>query len=323
MKKRIVFGSLMIAGVVGLFTLDWWVSGLFPSQRPAPWAMEWFVSSISQQSPVSLPPGVLINVYPLEGLVIALLAAVLVVFSLREISDLMAHGALPLLKVSALVGALAVAAWPFYSRFLWPALPISLGEFVLIAAVILLAFAEQMIRFRIENALAHLAGTFLAVLYLGVGTAFIVSTRLNFGILPLVLFLVAVKFTDIGAYFTGSAIGKHKMIPWLSPGKTWEGLAGGLVAAAGMSMLVVAICRAANFDILWPPGLSYAKTAIFGVIVGLAGQFGDLCESLLKRSAGAKDSGAVVPEFGGLLDILDSPLLAAPVAYVLLAIMAR
>ena len=68
-------------------------------------------------------------------------------------------------------------------------------------------------------------------------------------------------------------------------------------------------------------GLSLGEAAVFGVVVGAAGQFADLCESLLKRSAAVKDSGSLVPEFGGMLDILDSPLLAAPVAYLLLAVL--
>ena len=127
------------------------------------------------------------------------------------------------------------------------------------------------------------------------------------------LFLAAVKCTDIGAYFVGSAVGRHKLIVWLSPGKSWEGLIGGLAFAAGVSILVAWA---------WKIDAAVWEAAVFGVAVALAGQFGDLCESLLKRSARVKDSGAALPEFGGVLDLLDSPLLAAPVGYVLLAAMA-
>jgi phosphatidate cytidylyltransferase len=170
-------------------------------------------------------------------------------------------------------------------------------------------FLEQMIRHRLDAALARVGATLLAVAYLGVGAAVMLAIRVDKGVPALILFLAAVKCTDIGAYFTGSAIGRHKLIAWLSPGKSWEGLFGGLAAAAGVSMLVV-----------WLLGMrmSLAWAAGFGVIVGAVGQFADLCESLLKRSAKIKDSGALVPEFGGVLDVLDSPLLAAPAAYVLL-----
>jgi len=97
----------------------------------------------------------------------------------------------------------------------------------------------------------------------------------------------------------------------LSPGKSWEGLAGGLALAAGVGALGAWLLTRTGTP---------AFGALFGLIVGLAGQFGDLCESLLKRSAGAKDSASLVPTFGGILDIIDSPLLAAPPAVLLLAL---
>jgi phosphatidate cytidylyltransferase len=172
-------------------------------------------------------------------------------------------------------------------------------------------FAEQMLRARTADAVRRVAVTLLAVVYLGAGAALLVATRTDFGVPALLLVLAAVKFTDIGAYFTGSFFGRHKLIPWLSPGKSWEGLAGGLAAGAGIAMLAAAV--------LGPETLTLAEAALLGVVLGLAGQFADLCESLLKRSADVKDAGAVVPEFGGVLDILDSPLLAAPVGYALLA----
>ena len=140
------------------------------------------------------------------------------------------------------------------------------------------------------------------------------AIRLDFNLPVLVLFLVSVKFMDIGAYFTGSAIGKHKLIPWLSPGKTWEGLAGGTVVSAGMAILTAA---ALGVHLSEHP-MRWVQAGVFGAVVGLVGQFGDLAESLLKRAANVKDSGHLVPEFGGLLDILDSPLLAAPAGYLLL-----
>ncbi|MEL7238219.1 MAG: phosphatidate cytidylyltransferase, partial [Planctomycetota bacterium] len=110
---------------------------------------------------------------------------------------------------------------------------------------------------------------------------------------------------------TGKSLGKHKLIPFLSPGKTWEGLAGGVVTAA----LVGAAC-APGLDLL-----TWWKGAIFGAVIGVVGQAGDLLESLMKRDADVKDSSQLLPGFGGVLDVIDSPLVAAPVAYLLFGLL--
>ena len=124
------------------------------------------------------------------------------------------------------------------------------------------------------------------------------------------MILLCVKMTDIGAFFTGRAIGKHKLIPWLSPGKTWEGLAGGLVLSG-----IVGACFAPSIvDLEWYKG------ALFGILIGGIGQLGDLLESMMKRDADVKDSGDLIPGFGGMLDVIDSPLLAAPFAYLLFSL---
>ena len=108
----------------------------------------------------------------------------------------------------------------------------------------------------------------------------------------------------MGAYGVGRWLGKHKLIVWLSPGKTWEGFVGGLAAAAFIGMLL------SHFS----PEFAWWEGLLAGVVLGAAGQMGDLLESLLKRDAGVKDSG-LVPGFGGVLDMLDSAVLAAPLAY--------
>ena len=124
--------------------------------------------------------------------------------------------------------------------------------------------------------------------------------------------MLTVKASDMGAYFTGMAIGRHKMIPWLSPAKSWEGLAGGIAFAAAAGGALAA----------WSWSLDDPRDHVpvalgigAGAALGLVGTFGDLAESLLKRSAGIKDSGRVLPGMGGVLDVLDSPLLAGPVVW--------
>jgi phosphatidate cytidylyltransferase len=139
-----------------------------------------------------------------------------------------------------------------------------------------------------------------------------------------------VKNADIGAFVTGKLAGKHKLIPWLSPGKTIEGFVGGLVLAGVVGAVFGYIMKASpavnpQDEFRWER-ISLLSAilggGLSGILLGAVGQFGDLLESLLKRDAGVKDSGAV-PGFGGVLDILDSPLLAAPVAYWLLKLVLR
>jgi phosphatidate cytidylyltransferase len=121
---------------------------------------------------------------------------------------------------------------------------------------------------------------------------------------------------DTGAYFTGRAIGRHKLIVWLSPGKTWEGLIGGVITSSLVGLLFAWLSQR-----FLSPGdhVPLHLGAIWGCIFGLVGQFGDLMKSLLKRGAGIKDSSSLLPGLGGVLDVLDSPLMVAPVAYWLAA----
>lgn len=121
----------------------------------------------------------------------------------------------------------------------------------------------------------------------------------------LLAFFVIIWASDTGAYLTGMCFGKHKMFVRVSPKKTWEGLFGGLVFA-----LVVAYI----FSRFNPDLGSLPSWAIFSVLVFVTGTLGDLVESLFKRTLGVKDSGAIMPGHGGILDRLDSALLAAPVA---------
>jgi phosphatidate cytidylyltransferase len=168
-----------------------------------------------------------------------------------------------------------------------------------------------------QEAITAMAGTVLAMMYLGGLAWFLVALRVKHSnhftgsTMTVVMILLTVKFTDIGAYFGGRALGRHKLIPWLSPGKTWEGLACGMLTAG----LVGALCAPWVFSVSWPKGL------IFGIMIGGVGQLGDLLESLMKRDAEVKDSSHLIPGFGGVLDVIDSPLLAAPFAYLLFSLL--
>jgi len=179
-------------------------------------------------------------------------------------------------------------------------------------------FLEQMWRYRLADAIRQVACTIFGVLYIGMLGSMLMQLRMTGSVLFLVFVVAMVKFTDIGAYFTGSFVGRHKMIPWLSPGKTWEGLAGGLIFASVIGVLGYYMARGCGIELFVN---SPVTAAIMGLTLGIVGQFGDLCESLLKRAAGVKDSGACIPQFGGVLDLLDSPLIAAPIAYLWLILL--
>lgn len=134
------------------------------------------------------------------------------------------------------------------------------------------------------------------------------------GVRALVWVLLSAKSADIFAYFTGKAIGRHKLAPHISPGKTIEGAIGGLIG----SILVCCALR----PLMGSAGasLSWVWVVVFGAACSMACQAGDLIESRLKRRAGVKDSGELLPEFGGFLDMVDGLLFAAPVGYALLRI---
>jgi phosphatidate cytidylyltransferase len=128
----------------------------------------------------------------------------------------------------------------------------------------------------------------------------------------LLYFVLLTKFSDMGAYLTGSLIGKHKMIPRISPGKTWEGFGGAIVVSTGASLVFVHFLGAHMF------GMNWLHAIILGIILSSTAVIGDLIESLFKREAGVKDSGNLFPGIGGILDLLDSLLFNAPIMYLYL-----
>jgi len=194
--------------------------------------------------------------------------------------------------------------------------------FIIVFTMLLAAVRRAWMR-QTQEAITHMAGTVLATLYLGGLAWFLMALRVKQSAridrfsgttTILVMILLVVKGTDIGAYFSGLLMGKHKLIQWLSPKKTWEGLAGGLLFAGCIGALCAQWINPPAYHLEWWKG------ACFGIIIGGIGQLGDLLESLMKRDAEVKDSGSLIPGFGGVLDVIDSPLLAAPFAYLLFSI---
>jgi phosphatidate cytidylyltransferase len=170
------------------------------------------------------------------------------------------------------------------------------------------------------------AGSF-TVVYVGLPLAFIVSLRLLcahdadpedshrgqhiHGMLPLLSLVAVVKAGDIAAYVVGSLVGRHRMAPILSPGKTWEGAAASLAGSLAAAWVALEMYRTNGQAGPW------GGWPLYGALVGLAGMAGDLAESLVKRECGVKDSGRSLGGLGGVLDLIDSLLFAAPVAWLL------
>jgi phosphatidate cytidylyltransferase len=125
-------------------------------------------------------------------------------------------------------------------------------------------------------------------------------------------FILVTKCSDIGAYCVGSLIGRHKMIPRISPGKTWEGFGGAIVVSTAASLI---FSHAVGTKLA---GMTTLHAGIIGVLLSSSAVVGDLIESLFKREAGLKDSGRFFPGIGGILDLLDSLLFNAPLMYLYL-----
>lgn len=185
-----------------------------------------------------------------------------------------------------------------------------------LAAALGWLFLSEMRRFsETSRSLERLGSGALALLYVGGSLSWLVQIRqlgADVGLAALASLVLVVKLCDTGAYFTGRFCGRHKLSPALSPGKTVEGALGGLAWSA--------IGSWAFFQYALPPWLQtppppLIATLSYGVALGLAGMVADLAESLLKRDAGVKDSSAWMPGFGGVLDVVDSLLLSAPVGW--------
>ncbi len=167
------------------------------------------------------------------------------------------------------------------------------------------------------NSMESLGAQIFIVSYVGILLSLTVQLRwvagADAGYVALGSLVVAAKCGDIGAYFLGKFFGRRKLIERLSPGKTWMGACGAVLGASLGSLFWFGVLA----PLLNPHGAhsNLLAAAVFGIAIGIVGLMGDLCESLIKRDTGMKDSAALLPEFGGILDIVDSVIYAAPVAY--------
>ena len=207
-------------------------------------------------------------------------------------------GQRPYLLVGLAVALALVGAAYFASGELAP---------VVVAAALVLTLAYALLQSRPpQEVVADWALTLAGALYVGWLLRYALLLRAQpAGWEWSITALAATWAADTGAFLTGRAIGRRKVFPQISPGKTWEGVAGGLALA------IVATLVAGSALL----GLAAWQAVLLGLLVTAAAVVGDLAESLLKRGAGAKDSGALIPGHGGLLDRIDSLLFVLPAVY--------
>ncbi len=259
--------------------------------------------------------------------VLALLAVLLSVRSAWELGDLFAARGYPIRSRAHMLGSCATALAAWIPAWCWvePVMTVapfaSLGPIALsLAFCLLLLFIQEAAAFQSPGKTFEALGASLLVIaysgfLLGITAQLRWVAGSEAGYLVLGSLLIAAKTCDIGAYTFGRLFGKTKMAPLLSPGKTWAGAIGGIATSTVATWAWLSLVPPL-FNAAWQPSPAWAA-CVYGAVVGLTGMIGDLCESLLKRDAGKKDSAALFPGFGGLLDLLDSVLYAGPVAYAL------
>jgi phosphatidate cytidylyltransferase len=247
--------------------------------------------------------------------------------ALWEFYGMLDHKGLPNFKVTGMIcGVVMLAGSFYYFSKMGPAQSYDF-EVAVLFFFLLTVFARQMFaRLRDDTPLQTMAYTLFGLLY--VLWLFNFMTKIVY-LMPrsstgmvtgqfYCLYLIAItKFSDMGAYLVGSAIGRHQMIPHISPKKTWEGFFGALALSPCASLVLYKLM----------PGhlsaLNWTHATILGLLLGFAAVIGDLAESIIKRSTGVKDSGNFLPGIGGALDLVDSLLFTAPLLFFYLRLVIR
>lgn len=231
---------------------------------------------------------------------------------------------LGLYEFYTLVGKKGIFVYKYFGTALGIFVPVlihlKLGGFLIdlepfyIVITCLFIIVIQFIRKTDSEALSAISVTLFGILYISWFFSFLIKIKfLPNGTLLAAFIILVTKGGDIGAYIVGSSIGKHPLVPRISPKKSKEGLIGGLLFS------LIAAIMSKNF---LPDFITYYQLTILGMLLGIVGQIGDLSESLIKRDCGVKDSGKGFPGLGGVLDLIDSLLFTVPIFYFYLKVFA-
>jgi phosphatidate cytidylyltransferase len=187
---------------------------------------------------------------------------------------------------------------------------------LVIAATMLISLIMLLFRPSRETAFRSWAWAIAGALYIG----WMLSYWLNLRGLPdgrnwVYLAMLTTFANDTGAYFIGRAKGKHKVAPAISPAKTWQGAAGGLISAIPAALVIAIVLESISARFGTPFAFEYWQIILLGLLVSLFAQLGDLVESLLKRNVGVKEAGSLLPGHGGILDRFDSLIFVGAIAY--------
>jgi phosphatidate cytidylyltransferase len=236
-----------------------------------------------------------------------LIALLLVVLACHEYAGLARAGGIAIpTTASALAAVLTCASFarePFGSPVSIPLDLVLMTAFVAVGALSLASWDGG------HDAVAGVAAALLPSLYIGLPLGALLAVRERGGPAPLFLLMLTVIVSDSAQYFVGRALGRRPLAPRVSPKKTVEGAYGGFLFGTLLLVIVGA---------WWLPAVPILLRALLGVAVVALGIVGDLFESMLKRSAGVKDSSALIPGHGGVLDRIDALLFTAPIYYVVL-----
>ncbi len=209
--------------------------------------------------------------------------------------------------IAVLFPAVSVSA-PFQAAKIYLPLGISLLMLLFIARLVFQLYIKN------ENAIASISSGAISILYVALPLSCISLISVISGPAVVLAMFIMIWINDTGAFCVGSAFGKHRLFERISPKKSWEGFWGGFVFSIGAGVFIYYLFGG------WAPGLSLVMMCIMGAVVSVFSTFGDLVESLIKRTVHVKDSGHIMPGHGGILDRIDSLLLVSPAMVIFLII---